>query len=255
MNLSIFPLPILRDNYVWIITNVEHHAALVVDPGDGGPVITYLKRQQLTLSGILITHHHWDHTNGVATLREYADVPVFASQSALPHIHLVNDHDVIQPNALFPAYRVLAIPGHTRDHVAYYADGALFCGDTLFAGGCGRLFEGSAEELYASLQKISSLPDDTHIYCAHEYTLRNLEFAQTVEPHNLNIQKRIEQVQVLLAKQQTSLPSLLKDEKDTNPFLRCHVPDIIAAVEKRTGQRMQQPLDVFRALRKMKDTF
>ena len=150
---------------------------------------------------------------------------------------------------------MIAIPGHTLDHIAYYADNSLFCGDTLFAGGCGRLFEGTAKQLYTSLQKIAALPDTTKLYCAHEYTLNNLRFAQRVEPGNQNILNRIHQVQILREQGLPSVPSLLIEEKQTNPFLRCALPEITQQAEHYINQRLQNPLEVFTALRTWKNNF
>lgn len=243
MHNQIISISILRDNYVWTIINTEHHVALVVDPGDADPIIAYLTQHHLTLNGILVTHHHWDHTNGVAKLKAEFDVPVFTHGDQIT----INNH--------FPTYRVLTIPGHTQDHVAYYGDNSLFCGDTLFAAGCGRLFEGTASEMYQSLQKLAQLPKETRIYCGHEYTLKNLMFAQMIEPNNQHIAARIKKVQELRNQNQPSLPSLLSEELSTNPFLRCDQVDVIAYVEKQLGERVNDPITVFKVLRQMKDQF
>ncbi|MEI6095333.1 MAG: hydroxyacylglutathione hydrolase [Gammaproteobacteria bacterium] len=247
----------LTDNYIWAINNPKHQCALMVDPGDAKPVIAYLEQHQLKLKGILITHHHWDHVNGVADLIQYCPVPVYGPKqsqfSELTQRLDEGEHGFIHD--YFPNFQVLSIPGHTLDHIAYYADNSLFCGDTLFAGGCGRLFEGTPEQLYTSLQKIAALPDTTKLYCAHEYTLNNLRFAQRVEPSNQNILNRIHQVQILREQGLPSVPSLLIEEKQTNPFLRCALPEIAQQAEHYMNQPLLNPVEVFTALRTWKNNF
>lgn len=217
----------------------------------------YLQQQHLRLLGILITHHHWDHSNGIAEIVEHWHVPVIAgAQSSLPNVseHAADKSEIKIPG--FPlSFSVLAIPGHTLDHVAYYSPGIAFTGDTLFAAGCGRVFEGTAEIMYAALQKIAALPDDTNIYCGHEYTEKNLRFAAMVEPSNTAITKRLRDVIVLREKNLPSLPALLAEEKATNPFLRCDQPEIIANVEKFAGKKLNTVVEVFYWLRKWKDGF
>jgi hydroxyacylglutathione hydrolase len=254
-NISISAIPALTDNYIWVIRNSKKHCALVVDPGEAPPVITYLERHQLKLSGILITHHHWDHVNGVADLLHYSPVAVYGPMhskfSGLTQRLGEGEDGFI--SRYFPNYTVLAIPGHTLDHIAYCADNHIFCGDTLFGGGCGRLFEGTPEQLYGSLQKIAALPDSTKIYCAHEYTLENLRFALQVEPSNKEIIQRIQRVQRLREQGNPSLPSNLFEEKQTNPFLRCDVPEIIQQVTRYAGRSLVNPVSVFTALRTWKN--
>lgn len=255
-DIKIYPVSALKDNYIWIIVNTREQSALVVDPGDATP-LAYLKQHQLQLKGILITHHHWDHVNGVAELLQHHPVPVFGyMHSQCPHVtHRVNADDIINIDACFPKFRVMTLPGHTLDHIAYYANNALFCGDTLFGGGCGRLFEGTAEQLYSSLQKIAGLPEQTAIYCAHEYTYKNLQFAQRVEPGNQQIKQRIEKTKKLRENKIPSLPSLLIEEKQTNPFLRCDIPEVIHQTEHHCQRLLTHPIDVFTELRKWKDNF
>lgn len=257
VNVSIVPVASLKDNYIWTIINQPHRCALVVDPGAAFPVIEHLQRYQLNLTAILITHHHWDHTNGIAELNALYKVPVVGPIGEnIPSMTLsVQDNEVITLSPDFPSYQIMAIPGHTLGHIAYYTHGSLFCGDTLFAAGCGRLFEGTTLQLYTSLQKISRLPEDTKIYCAHEYTLANLHFAHLVEPSNQDIIHRIEHTRQLLEKNQPTLPSTLKEEKMTNPFLRCHSPEIIANTEFHIEKKLSTSLEVFSALRQWKDHF
>lgn len=255
--ITIHAIPALKDNYIWIVVNTKMQCALIVDPGDASPVISYLKQHQLELCGILITHHHWDHVNGVADLRKQFNVPVYGSvRNQFNELtHRVDEGDEVLINDSFPAWRVIAIPGHTLDHIAYIADDIVFCGDTLFAAGCGRIFEGTAEQLYASLQKLAHLSDDTKVYCAHEYTLNNLYFAQTVEPNNQYIIQRIDRISALREKNIPSIPSILLEEKQTNPFLRCTSTEIIQHVERHTKRALKDPVDVFTALREWKNTF
>ena len=255
--MDIIPIPALRDNYIWTMIKPEDHTAWVIDPGDAAPVIDFLKQQKLTLKAILITHHHWDHTAGVAELREQQPTPVYGSakEKIADVTHLLKDEEDIHMEGCPLTFHVIAIPGHTLDHIAYYSPGLLFCGDTLFAAGCGRVFEGTPEQMYASLQKIAALPDDTRIYCAHEYTLNNLHFAEIVEPENTLIKQRITQVSELRNKNLPSLPSTLSEEKETNPFLRCDSPELIAQVETYANQTLHNPIEVFTWVRKWKDSF
>lgn len=254
-DLQIYAIAALKDNYIWLIVN-SRGGAVVVDPGDAAPVLDYLVQYDLKLQGILITHHHWDHTNGIAELLQHYPVPVFGSQlnvcSELSH--KVEEGQIVEFNAHFPSYQVLAIPGHTLDHIAYYANDHLFCGDTLFAGGCGRLFEGTPEQMYTSLQKIAAFPDHTKLYCAHEYTLANLQFAQLVESNNLFILERIEKVKAMRQQNQPSIPSLLSEEKQTNPFLRCTQPEVKQQAEQYMRRYLSDPIEVFAALRAWKNT-
>ncbi len=237
-DLKIIPISALKDNYIWAIINKQTHEAIVVDPGEVLPVNDFLKEYNLKLKAILLTHHHWDHTNGAEELKTEHNVPVFGSknENTPAATEFLQEPDVVNIEG-FPELRVLNIPGHTLGHIAYYADGMLFCGDTLFSAGCGRLFEGTAKQMYQSLNKLAELPGDTKIYCGHEYTLKNLQFAEHVEPDNQAIQVRINTVTELRSKNLPSLPSTMKDELATNPFLRC-----------KTVER-------FADLRQMKDNF
>lgn len=251
----ITPIPTLTDNYVWAIVNERDRAALIIDPGEAKKVDDFLKSQALRLSAILITHHHWDHTNGIQELVSLYHVPVYGPQnkSIASITHPVSDQDAF--SALGFQYKVVAIPGHTLDHIAYQTDGHFFCGDTLFAAGCGRVFEGTAEQMYESLQKIAALPTTTHLYCAHEYTANNLRFAEMVEPDNDAIKKRLQAIMALRNEGIPSLPSILSDELATNPFLRCESPTILKQVETYAKKNLTTPIEVFTWLRKWKDTF
>ncbi len=251
---QIIAIPALQDNYIWGLINAKKEA-IIIDPGDAKPVVDFLNQHQCQLKAILITHHHWDHTSGISTLF-YSNLPVYGpANEVIPHKTVfLQESDVVQVSG-FPPFFVMDIPGHTLGHIAYYSQGILFCGDTLFAAGCGRLFEGTAFQLYTSLQKLADLPGDTKIYCAHEYTMQNLRFAQAVEPGNSQILRRLHSVTRLREENVPSLPSLLQEEKETNPFLRCDSLELIAKVEKYANQRLENSVDVFTWLRKWKNAF
>jgi len=226
--LKVLAVPAFQDNYVWLVHDGVH--AAVVDPGDAAPVLDALKAHRLSLSAILLTHHHADHVGGVPALLRGHDVPVFGpAREDIPQITqpLTEGNTIAVPD-LGLKLAVLDVPGHTRGHIAFFSpDNAwLFCGDTLFAGGCGRLFEGTPEQMVASLTKLASLPDTTQIYCAHEYTLANLRFAREVEPGNGELTTRIKLEQAKRDQGLPTLPSTLGTEKATNPFLRFREPRI-----------------------------
>jgi hydroxyacylglutathione hydrolase len=256
-DIRIYPVAILKDNYVWIIVNLNSQHAIIVDPGDATPVVAFLNQHRLIPQAILITHHHWDHTNGVSDLLTHYKMPVFGANKTHSKFitNPIHDMDIVYINDSFPSYTVLSIPGHTLDHVAYYAEHTLFCGDTLFAAGCGKAFEGTAEQLYASLQRLASLPDDTKIYCAHEYTVNNLRFAKEIEPVNSFIKNRIDIENKKREKNIPTIPSTLAEEKRTNPFLRCHIKEVIYNAEKHAGHALENPAQVFSVLREWKNNF
>ena len=249
---SITPIPALRDNYIWMLQDHASRHVWVVDPGDAAPVIHTLQQHHLILAGILLTHHHMDHSGGIAALvSEMNHIPVIGShRSKIPFItQPVRDQDEI--NCLGQTMQVMEIPGHTLDHTAFYINGKiLFSGDTLFSAGCGRIFEGTPEMMYQSLCKLLKLNDTTRLYCGHEYTLANLSFAEIVEPHNTAIQQK--KHAAAKADNSCTLPSTLHDEKTFNPFLRCDIPEVIAATEKRIGHKMKTATEVFTALREWK---
>jgi hydroxyacylglutathione hydrolase len=260
--IKVYPIPALRDNYVWVLVDGKQAKAIIVDPGDATPVIAYLNAHCLTLEAIFVTHHHWDHTNGIADILEYAQAPVIgAENSPCQYItRYVQGEETLTITTDFPNFDIISIPGHTLDHIAYYARPSnsspiLFCGDTLFGAGCGRIFEGNPEMMYRSLEKIAALPDNTLIYCGHEYTMRNLEFASLAEPHNMDIQRRIQAVRALRDINLSSVPSTCVEEKKTNPFFRMHIPEVIDGVERHFQERYQNPVEVFAALRRWKDNF
>ncbi|HHH36432.1 MAG TPA: hydroxyacylglutathione hydrolase [Gammaproteobacteria bacterium] len=246
-------LPAFKDNYIWLLPGPDG-TALVVDPGDAAPVLATLHTRHLALGAILVTHHHYDHVNGIEPLLDRFPVPVYG-----PATLALCDHPVAEGSSISPlpglTLQVMETPGHTLDHLCYHGHGILFCGDTLFAGGCGRLFEGTAAQLYASLERLRALPDETLVHCAHEYTLSNLEFAARVEPDNAALMQRLEEVRAQRRRHEPTLPSSLGLEKRTNPFLRCHLPTVQAAASAFRGHELDSPEAVFAVIRYWKDTF
>ena len=253
--LEIVPLSAFKDNYIWTLRS--GNSAAVVDPGEARPVQEYLAREGLTLVAILATHHHPDHVGGIAELVAAARVPVFGPKGEpIPALtHPVEQDDRVEIPALNASFSVLDIPGHTRAHVAYYGLESLFCGDTLFACGCGRVFEGTAEQMLASLGKLAALPDQTKVYCGHEYTLANIRFARAVDPDNLLLAAREERAAKLRAAGRPTLPSTLGEERATNPFLRCAEPVVVESANKYLGSRVADPVRVFAAIREWKNRF
>lgn len=253
---SMFPIPAFTDNYIWVWVDGVKKQAIVVDPGDAAPVLAFLDQKQLTLNAILVTHKHHDHTGGIpALLSAFPKASVFSHpvEQVAQTTQFVSDNNVF--NIDQHKFRVIAIPGHTLGHIAYYCKPVLFCGDTLFTNGCGRIFEGTAEQMLDSLKKLMALPDDTLIYCGHEYTLSNIKFALHVEPNNHELQKRFEETKKLRAQNKPTVPSTMKLEKVTNPFLRCHSPDIIQNVSEHVGKKLNSEVDVFSELRQWKNNF
>ena len=254
------PVNAFNDNYIWLIRIMEEPASpnvAIVDPGDASPVIAMLENMCLTPVAILITHHHYDHIGGIGEILHHYTIPVYGPAGEnIPAMDFpLHDNDEVNPGNNGLAFHVFDVPGHTSGHIAYYTPGMLLCGDTLFAGGCGRLFEGTPEQMYYSLENLGTLPDDTRIYCAHEYTLANLDFALHVEPDNAALQARLEQTKALRARHQPTVPSTMGIEKQTNPFLRCNQPGVIQAAEKRAGKALRSPVEVFTVIRAWKDRF
>ena len=250
---EVVPVSAFRDNYVWTLRRGKH--AAVVDPGEAAPVLDYLGREGLALAAILATHHHADHVGGIAEICQKYKVPVYGpkGEPIATLTHPVSEGERVSIPELGVSFSVLDIPGHTRAHIAYYGAGALFCGDTLFACGCGRLFEGTAQQMYASLQKLAALPDDTKVYCGHEYTLANIGFAKSVEPRNAALASREGRDREKRAAGRPTVPSTLGEEKATNPFLRCREPAVVESVNKYLGARVADPVQVFAAIREWKN--
>ncbi len=252
---AIYPLRAFQDNYIWVIRQGQD--AAVVDPGDARPVLEHLKAERLKLCDILVTHHHGDHIGGLPELTAEFNVPVYGPViSHIPYVtHALKEGDTVNLPALDLSLRVMESPGHTLDHIAYYGNGRLFCGDTLFACGCGRLFEGTAAQLYASLQKFAALPGDTAVYCAHEYTLNNIRFAKAVGGECAPLLKR-ETVEVAKrAKDQPTVPSTIQLELKTNPFLRCADAGFREELRVKKIIDDDNPVRAFAVLRSWKDRF
>jgi hydroxyacylglutathione hydrolase len=255
--LTVLHVPAFEDNYIWLIRASGSDRVAVVDPGDAAPVRETLARLRLTPAAILCTHHHGDHVGGVAELAASYKVPVYGpARERIPAVtHRLQDGEHIALDGLGFEFDVLDVPGHTAGHIAYYGHGGLFCGDTLFSAGCGRLFEGTADQLHRSLGRLASLPPDTAVYCAHEYTAANLRFALAVEPGNSRAHHYQEQVRAQRARQSPTLPSALALEREVNPFLRVHLPQVRKAVTTWAGHEPKNKVETFALLRRWKDRF
>ncbi len=242
---DIIPIPAFDDNYIWAIVHPLNNQVVIVDPGDAKPVKAFLQNHGLSLQAILITHHHHDHTGGLAELCQTHECIAYGPSSMEPICQVVEDGDSVQLFNNSIHLSVIASPGHTLDHLVYYGHDWLFSGDTLFSAGCGRLFEGTAEQLWQSLQKLQLLPNNTAVYCAHEYTLDNLYFAQSLEPNNRDITIAINQ----MIAHACTLPSTIGQEKRINPYFRTHLPEI----QKKLG--FNDSFQSFKKMRSLKDTW
>ncbi|MFQ3235413.1 MAG: hydroxyacylglutathione hydrolase [Paraglaciecola sp.] len=259
MNMSlvtVVPIKAYEDNYIW--TLVKGGNCVVVDPGDAQPVLNYCAEWDLTITDILITHHHWDHTNGLdALIAAFPEAIIYGPYN--PKItqitHRVKEGETVTLASLATRFKVMAIPGHTLDHLAYFSDIGLFCGDTLFSVGCGRLFEGTAKQMHHSLQKLQKLPDETPVYCAHEYTLANIKFAEQVEPDNQDLLNYKEWAGSQRVDLKPTLPSSIGQQKAINPFLRTDSQQARHNAQQHSGKRLTSPEQVFAALRDWKDHF
>jgi hydroxyacylglutathione hydrolase len=232
--IKLWPIPVFSDNYVWVLHAEDLSTVTLVDPGDGLAVLAVLEKRQLSPGAVLLTHHHADHVGGVDELRERFEIPVFgpAAESIPDVTHPVSDGDRVQ------------LP-----------DLGILCGDTLFAGGCGRIFEGTPQQMYDSLQRLAALPEPTSVYCAHEYTLSNLRFALEVEPENHLLRDRLAAAEQSRQVDRPTVPSTILDELQTNPFLRCGEPTVRAAAERMAEGEPATELAVFTAIRAAKDAW
>jgi len=263
--LQVWPIPAFDDNYLWCIHDGQ--SALIVDPGDAAPVLQYLEQHQLTLTGILITHHHADHTGGILTLLNTlgSSIPVYGPAAIdIPgRTHALMEGDKIEIAAPRISLEVYEVPGHTLSHIAYFAnmqanvvEPMLFCGDTLFASGCGRLFEGTPTQMSQSLAKFIALPKNTRVYCTHEYTLSNIRFALAVEPNNANLITWAETAKALRDQCLPTLPTTIGQELQVNPFMRCDQQAVIDAALEVSGEKsLPTPAHVLAVIRAWKDRF
>ncbi|PLV19011.1 hydroxyacylglutathione hydrolase [Pseudomonas guariconensis] len=254
--IQIDALPAFSDNYIWLLQDTAKRRCAVVDPGDAAPVQAWLAANPgWVLEDILITHHHHDHVGGVEALKHATGARVCGpAQERIPARDLALD-DGDQVKVLGLDFDIIAVPGHTLGHIAYYSAPLLFCGDTLFAAGCGRLFEGTPEQMHQSLSRLAALPTETRVYCTHEYTLSNLRFAKAVEPENLHVAQRFADVTRLRGEDRISLPSTIGLERLTNPFLRTAETSVKQKADEWKGHSNTSQASVFAALRSWKDTF
>jgi hydroxyacylglutathione hydrolase len=252
--LTITAIPALQDNYIWLLQRGHH--AVAVDPGEAAPVLDYLRENSLQLDAILCTHRHHDHVDGIEELRGVYNVPVHGrSHPKNPHItHDLREGDRLRLDLLNIEFDIIEVPGHLDDHIAFIAPQTLFCGDVMFGAGCGRNFEGTLAQLHHSLQRLAALPDDTLVYCAHEYTAYNLPFALACEPDNPDIQRRIAETKFLRSANLPTVPFTIALEKVTNPYLRCTSPELIKTLLSR-GLADTRELAVFTALREWRERF
>ena len=253
--INIEPIKAFNDNYIWLVTTNE--GSIVIDPGEATKTINYLKENSLNLKGILITHHHFDHTGGIEDMLKFKNVDVYGPVNNISSINKkLRDGDLFSVIGI--DFKIIEIPGHTLDHIAFFSEDngnpVLFCGDTLFSSGCGRVFEGTFEQMHKSVLKLKSLPANTKIYSGHEYTQSNLKFAMEVEPLNQKLVSRYNDVQDLLNKGTPTLPTTLELELEVNPFLRCQTKEVQSSVVKQFNTSNHED-EIFKALRQWKDNF
>ena len=252
---EVVPLRALSDNYVWTIRDAK--CAAVVDPGDARPVIEYLEREKLELVAILNTHHHADHVGGNRGLLARWKVPVYGPHddriAEVTHRMKAGERCTLPHFGI--EFGVMEIPAHTRSHIAFHGAGMVFSGDTLFAVGCGRLFEGTPAQMHDALTRLMQLPDDTRVYCGHEYTVSNIRFARAVEPDNAALRELEGKAKQLREKDLPTVPSTIAQEKATNPFVRVREAAVIAAASRYAGKALGDPVSVLGAIREWKNSF
>jgi len=255
--IKVEPVPAFRDNYIWFIIHEPDRKVAIVDPGDATPVLDRIKSDKLDPVAVLITHHHPDHVGGIGGICEHYRIPVYGpAREQIPgRTHALKEGDVVDLEEFGLRFEIFDMPGHTSGAIAYYTDGMVFVGDTLFLSGCGRLFEGTPGQMHDSLDKLASLPEETRIYCAHEYTMANLGFACAVEPENPVIQQQIRECQALRDRNIPTVPGTIAREKLVNPFLRVAEAGVVQAARRHTGLELRDQIEVFAAIRKWKDSF
>jgi len=261
-NMKVSMIKAFSDNYIWAISSNVGEKMALVDPGDANVCIEFIEQHQLQLSSILITHHHADHVGGINKLVDYCKskqwpLTIYGPESEnIPHCDVtLNESQTVILADLDLEFAVIDLPGHTSGHIAYLSQDNLFCGDTLFSGGCGRLFEGTPSQMLSSLEKLSALPERTHVYCAHEYTQANLNFALTVEPCNSELVFYYNQVLQLREEGIATIPTSVMLEKKINPFLRCDQPSLMTSASEFSGDEVNDKLEAFTIIRNWKDNF
>jgi len=261
-------IPAFNDNYIWAITSKDpsitnkNKPIALVDPGEAAPCIAFIEKNELQLCTILVTHHHPDHVGGIADLKTYCQnkgwpLTIYAPEnSSIKNIDVrVSEREIVNISALDVSFEVINLAGHTLDHIGYYGNDIVFCGDTLFSGGCGRIFEGSPKQMLTALTRLTDLPERTHVYCAHEYTLANLTFALAVEPKNAELVHYYNQVLAQREKNVSTIPTSILLEKKINPFLRCKQADIVNSAAKFSGTNPVNELETFTVIRQWKNQF
>jgi hydroxyacylglutathione hydrolase len=258
--MKIIPIPVLSDNYAYLIIDEATNEAGVVDPSEAGPVAEVIKREGVKFTTIINTHHHWDHVGGNKELvQEFPALKVYGhkhDETRTPCItNMIDEGDTVRIGNL--EARFLFVPCHTSGHIVAYfeAEKSMFTGDTLFIAGCGRLFEGTAADMHANMVKLMQLPDDTKIYFGHEYTVKNLQFALTLEPNNIKVQEKLRWAQEMGAKNQSTIPGTVAEEKEINPFVRVDSTELQEHVKKEFPQIALDPVSVLEKTRYLKDNF
>jgi len=254
---NVLTIPAFDDNYIWLIKDSQSQHCVVVDPGDATPVLEIIASQALILDAILLTHKHYDHIDGVTKLLSVLgeDINIYSKERLFPESTLVTEGQSIHCFGNRFALEVMEVPGHTLDHIVFYNEEMLFSGDTLFSGGCGRVFEGSHEQMHDALSRLSTLPDSTKVYCAHEYTMANLTFAYAIEPKNSVLQGYMQQVAKKRQQGLATIPTSIGIEKQINPFLRCSQIELINHLQNQLSTPLDAGLEAFSALRSYKDNF